>query len=104
MRPATRRAAASPVHEDGDSFRIDMGEVGVDEVGQRVMDIVYQRLGLPDRDRVTRKTACRNNDDLDHVELVMALEEEFGIAIPDGEAERMRTVGDLIDFIERHRR
>ena len=40
-----------------------------------------------------------NADSLDIVELVMAMEQEFGISIPDEEAERIRTVGDAVEFI-----
>ena len=41
-----------------------------------------------------------NADSLDIVELVMAMEQEFGISIPDEEAERIKTVGDAVDFIK----
>ena len=42
-------------------------------------------------------------DSLDIVELVMELEEEFGVTIPDAEADRIKTVADAIRFIEQHR-
>ena len=41
-----------------------------------------------------------NADSLDIVELVMAMEQEFNISIPDEEAERIKTVGDAVDFIK----
>ncbi len=41
-----------------------------------------------------------NADSLDMVELVMAMEQEFNISIPDEEAERIKTVGDAVDFIK----
>jgi acyl carrier protein len=41
-----------------------------------------------------------NADSLDIVELVMAMEQEFGISIPDEEAERIKTVGDAVEFIK----
>ncbi|MFC3847966.1 acyl carrier protein [Helicobacter baculiformis] len=44
-----------------------------------------------------------NADSLDVVELIMALEEKFGIDIPDEEAEKIKTVGDVIKFIEEHK-
>jgi len=43
-------------------------------------------------------------DSLDLVELIMELEEDFDITIPDEEAEKIRTVGDAIDYIQRHHR
>lgn len=43
-------------------------------------------------------------ESLDIVEMVMELEEEFGVTIPDEEAERIKTVADAIRYIERHRR
>ncbi|WP_121021627.1 acyl carrier protein [Helicobacter vulpis] len=44
-----------------------------------------------------------NADSLDVVELIMALEEKFGIDIPDDQAEKIKTVGDVIKFIEEHK-
>jgi acyl carrier protein len=41
-------------------------------------------------------------DSLDTVELVMAFEEEFGIEIPDEDAEKLQTVGDAVDYIKQH--
>jgi acyl carrier protein len=51
-------------------------------------------------DQVNRSTSLEA-DSLDVVELVMELEEEFGVTIPADEAERIKTVGDAIDVIER---
>ena len=42
-------------------------------------------------------------DSLDAVELIMEFEKEFGISIPDNEAERLRTIGDAVRYIETHR-
>ncbi len=44
-----------------------------------------------------------NADSLDVVELVMAIEEKFGIEIPDSEAEKIKTVGDVVRYIEEHK-
>ena len=72
-------------------------------VQDRVIDIVAEQLGV-DKDKVTPETSCVNDlgaDSLDTVELVMELEEEFDISIPDDAAEKIQTVGQAIDFIEK---
>ena len=73
------------------------------EVSQRVIDIVAEQLGV-DKEKVTPETNFVNDlgaDSLDTVELVMELEEEFDINIPDDAAEKIQTVGQAIDFIEK---
>jgi acyl carrier protein len=75
----------------------------VSTVEERVIQIVCDNLGV-NREQVTRKTSFQEDigaDSLDVVELVMELETEFEITIPDEEAERIRTVGEAIDFIEK---
>lgn len=74
-------------------------------VQERVIDIVAEQLGV-DKNKVTPDTSFVNDlgaDSLDTVELVMELEEEFNINIPDDEAEKIQTVGQAIDYIERAR-
>jgi acyl carrier protein len=69
----------------------------------RVVEIVCENLGVS-KEQVTRSTAFLEDvgaDSLDVVELVMELEEEFEITIPDDQAERIRTVGEAVDYIER---
>ena len=71
-------------------------------VEERVIDIVAEQLGV-EKDKITRSTSFVNDlgaDSLDQVELVMELEEEFDIDIPDDAAEKIQTVGQAIDFIE----
>lgn len=68
---------------------------------QRVIDIVAEQLGV-DKEKITRETSFVNDlgaDSLDTVELVMELEEEFDIDIPDDAADKIQTVGEAIDFI-----
>ena len=70
---------------------------------ERVIQLVCDNLGV-NREQVTRKTSFQEDigaDSLDIVELVMELEEEFEITIPDEEAEKIKTVGEAIDYIER---
>jgi acyl carrier protein len=75
----------------------------VPSVEERVIEIVSENLGV-NKDQVTRSTAFIEDlgaDSLDIVELVMELEEEFEITIPDDQAEKIKTVGEAIDYIER---
>ena len=69
---------------------------------QRVKEIITEQLGVS-ADQVTADASFIDDlgaDSLDQVELVMALEEEFGNEIPDEEAEKLTTVGDVIKYIE----
>ena len=68
---------------------------------ERVIAIVAEQLGV-DKDKVKPETSFVNDlgaDSLDTVELVMELEEEFNVNIPDDAAEKIETVGQAIDFI-----
>lgn len=72
------------------------------EVADRVKEIVVDQLGVSP-EQVSEEAKFVEDlgaDSLDTVELVMALEEEFGAEIPDEEAEKLQTVGDAIKFIE----
>lgn len=69
----------------------------------RVKEIIVTELGV-EEDQVTSEASFMEDlgaDSLDTVELVMAFEEEFGIDIPDSDAEQMRTVGDAIGYIRK---
>ncbi len=71
-------------------------------VKERVIDIVGEQLGVS-KDQITEETHFVNDlgaDSLDQVELVMELEEEFDISIPDDAAEKIQTVGEAIRHIE----
>ncbi len=71
-------------------------------VYERLQGIVAEQLGV-EPDQVTREAEFvqdLNADSLDMVELVMSLEEEFGVEISDDEVENIRTVGDAIDYID----
>ena len=68
----------------------------------RVREIIVNELGV-EPDKVTDDASFVEDlgaDSLDTVELVMAFEEEFGIDIPDEDAEKLTTVGDVIRYIE----
>ncbi len=71
-------------------------------VMERVTGIVAEQLGV-DKDKITKETSFVNDlgaDSLDTVELVMELEEEFDINIPDDAAEKIQTVGQAVEHIE----
>ena len=73
-----------------------------DEIMEKVKAVIVDQLNVDEADVVEDASFIDDlgADSLDIVELVMALEEEFGISIPDEEAENIKTVGDAIAFIE----
>ena len=73
------------------------------DVLERVTEIVSEQLGV-DKDKIKPETSFVTDlgaDSLDTVELVMELEEEFDINIPDDAAEKIQTVGQAVEFIEK---
>ena len=72
------------------------------EVEEKIRKIISEQLGVEEDDVVPEAKFVDDlgADSLDTVELVMALEEEFEIEIPDEEAEKIQTVGAAIDFIK----
>ena len=75
-----------------------------DDTLNRIIEIVTDKLGV-DANKVTKDAKFIDDlgaDSLDTVELVMALEEEFDIEIPDEEAEKITKVQDAIDYIINH--
>jgi acyl carrier protein len=74
------------------------------DIEARVKKIIAEHLGLTDEDVTNEKkiVADLGADSLDTIELVMAVEDEFGLEIPDEEAEKVVTVQDAIDLANRH--
>ncbi len=71
-------------------------------IEQRIKDIIVEQLGV-NPEQVTPQASFIEDlgaDSLDIVELVMAFEEEFGVEVPDEDAEKLQTVGDVIKYIE----
>ena len=74
------------------------------EVAERVKAIIVDKLSVEETE-VTNEASFTNDlgaDSLDTVELIMEFEKEFGISIPDNQAEKITTVGDAIAYIEEH--
>ena len=70
---------------------------------EEIRDIIAEQLSIDDLDELTLDTSLKddlNADSLDAVEVIMALEEEFDIEIPDEEAENFKTIGDIVEYIE----
>ena len=73
-------------------------------IEDKVRDIIVDQLGV-NADQVTKEARFIEDlgaDSLDTVELVMAFEEEFSIEVPDEEAEKLQTVGDVVSYVEEH--
>ena len=72
-------------------------------VEDKVKDIIVEELGV-EREKLTSEASFMEDlgaDSLDTVELVMAFEKEFGIDIPDEDAEKLRTVGDALTYLHK---
>ena len=75
-----------------------------EEIEEKVKEIVSEQMGV-DKGEIATETSFVNDlnaDSLDTVELVMELEDEFDMNIPDEEAEKLQTIGAAVDFIEKH--
>ena len=75
-----------------------------EEIQVKVMELAAEQAGV-DKSEITPATHFVNDlnfDSLDAVEFSMAVEDEFGITIPDADAEKLQTVGDVIDYVTAH--
>jgi len=72
------------------------------DVAEKIKSIIAEQLGVKPEEVTPQASFIEDlgADSLDTVELVMALEEEFGVEIPDEDAEKMATVGDAAKYIE----
>ena len=73
-----------------------------EEVFDKVIEIIVEQLGVAEN-AVTQEASFIDDlgsDSLDIVELIMALEEEFDLEIPDSDAEKVVTVGDVVEYIK----
>ena len=75
------------------------------EIQSKVVEIIVDKLGVKESEVVREAsfTAHLGADSLDQVELIMEFEKAFDLQIPDGDAEKVQTVGDAISYIESHK-
>lgn len=76
-----------------------------EDIGERVVTIVSNQLDV-EKEKVKPEASFINDlgaDSLDIVELVMELEDQFGMQIPDEDAEKIRTVGEAIEYIKKNK-
>lgn len=75
----------------------------MEAIFERVKEVIGEQLGIEDLDTITMETTFIDDlgaDSLDIVELIMALEEEFDLEIPEAEAEKITSVGDVVEYIK----
>lgn len=75
----------------------------INMVFEKVRTILVDQLGIDDEDKVTMDASIVDDlgaDSLDVVDLIMSLEEEFDVEIPDEDVESMKTVGDIVKYVE----
>lgn len=73
------------------------------DIFEKVKDLIAEQLDVADKDGITEASSITDDlgaDSLDVVDLVMALEDEFSVEIPEDEVENIKTVGDIVKYIE----
>jgi acyl carrier protein len=83
--------------------RLNFKPYNMSDIAAKVKAIIVDKLGV-DENEVTNEASFTNDlgaDSLDTVELIMEFEKEFGITIPDDQAENIATVGDAISYVEK---
>jgi acyl carrier protein len=83
-------------------MEIDTTKGGQMSVNVKLKELICEQLGV-DEDRVKTEASFIDDlgaDSLDIVELIMTMEEKFGLEIPDDDAEKLRTVGDVVTYLK----
>jgi len=72
----------------------------------KIKEIVKDQLGLDENTEITAATSLMGDleaDSLDAVEIIMAIEDEFSVEIPDEEAEKFKNIGDIATYVDAHK-
>jgi acyl carrier protein len=82
---------------------MDKPRDGVMSIEKEVIDVVVEQLGVDAADVTAEKSFVEdlNADSLDLTELIMTFEERFGFEIPEEDAEKLKTIGDVITYIQK---
>ena len=78
--------------------------MGQDAILEKIKEVIVDQLGV-DEETITMQASFIDDlgaDSLDIVELIMALEEEFDVEIPDADAEKIATVSDVVEYLKEH--
>ena len=73
------------------------------DIFEKVKELIAEQLDVEDKDSIAMESSITDDlgaDSLDVVDLVMALEDEFGVEIPEDQVENIKTVGDIVKYIE----
>lgn len=73
------------------------------DIFEKVKDLIADQLDVEDKESITEASSIADDlgaDSLDVVDLIMALEDEFSVEIPEDQAENIKTVGDIVKYIE----
>ena len=73
------------------------------DIFEKVKDLIADQLDVDDKDSIAMESSITDDlgaDSLDVVDLVMALEDEFNVEIPEDQVENIKTVGDIVKYIE----
>lgn len=73
---------------------------------EKIQELVAEQLGISDMDTITPTTSLVDDldaDSLDAVEIIMAIEDEFSLEIPDEEAEGFKNIQDIVEYVEQNK-